>query len=155
MRIPAQLVLSFFVLAVLAAGTGCESILGFKAFSERPSDEADGSMEGLVAPPGSDAAADTSISTDAADAASGDDSTADAGADAAGDSSDADLGPEIAPPPPPPAAGKAGQDITAGGHFSKTNMYTLIATVGEAPGGNVVSRTSMYTLKAGVVAATQ
>lgn len=153
MRIAAKPYRLFFILAVLAGATGCESIFGFKTFSDRPS-EADASADGSVSPPASDAAVETSTSPGTPETGLADDGAADAGPDGE-DASDAEFLPEIAPPPPPPAVGKPGMDVTAGGNVSKTSRYTLIATVGEAPGGNVVSKSSMYTLKAGVVAATQ
>jgi hypothetical protein len=56
--------------------------------------------------------------------------------------------------PPPPAA-KPGYDLTAGGTYGKSASFRLIATVGEAPGGNNVGKSSHFVLKAGVIAVTQ
>jgi hypothetical protein len=56
--------------------------------------------------------------------------------------------------PPPPAA-KPGYDITAGGTYGKSARFTLIATVGESPGGNNVGKSSHFVLKAGVIPVTQ
>jgi hypothetical protein len=57
--------------------------------------------------------------------------------------------------PPPAAPGKPGLDITAGGNVSTSSHYRLFGMVGEAPGGNVVSRSTAYALHGGVVATAQ
>ena len=61
--------------------------------------------------------------------------------------------PDTSTPPPPPS--KPGYDLTAGGTYGKSASFTLIATVGESPGGNNVGKSSHFTLKAGVIAVTQ
>jgi hypothetical protein len=67
------------------------------------------------------------------------------------DGSPVDVGADVPPPPP----GKPGMDLTAGGTYGKSGQYSLVAAVGESPGGNTVGKTSKYTLKAGVIAVTQ
>jgi hypothetical protein len=62
-----------------------------------------------------------------------------------------DAGADVPPPPP----GKPGMDLTTGGTYGKTTKYSLVAAVGESPGGNTVGKSSKYTLKAGVIAVTQ
>ncbi len=56
---------------------------------------------------------------------------------------------------PPPPAGKPGFDLVVAGTYGKSASFTLIATVGESPGGNGVGSSSHYVLKAGVIAVTQ
>jgi hypothetical protein len=141
---PAFLLFAIFSILALGAAAGCASILGIKEFSEGADggpagSSSSGGGEDVVEPPD-------------APLPSGDDGSnpiPDAGP------ADVDLGPEISAPPPPPVGGKAGFDITAGGNVSTSTNYKLIGSVGEAPGGNVVSKSTSYTLKGGLVAATQ
>ena len=56
---------------------------------------------------------------------------------------------------PPPPASKPGFDMVTAGTYGKSAHYSLIATVGESPGGNNVGKSSNFVLKAGVIAVTQ
>ncbi len=62
-------------------------------------------------------------------------------------------GPDTFTPPPPPS--KPGFDLTAGGTYGKSASFSLIAVVGESPGGDNVGTSANFTLKAGVIAVTQ
>jgi hypothetical protein len=77
-------------------------------------------------------------------------------------------GADVAPPPPvdadmpevgvdaqPPPTGKPGLDFTAGGVFGKSSHHSMVAALGESPGGNLIGKTSRFTLQAGVIAVTQ
>ena len=150
MRASAAAVVLFFCAAAISSGAlGCGTILGIKTFLEEgdaatvevPADAQPRVIDGASGFTSPDAG--TSPDDDASSSSEG-------GSEA--DASDAGLGPEISAPPPPPAIGRPGMDLTAGGNVSTSSLYTLIATVGEAPGGNVVSTSSMYTLQGGLVA---
>ena len=56
---------------------------------------------------------------------------------------------------PPPPAGKPGFDAVVGGTYGKSASFTLIATIGESPGGNNVGKSPSFVLKGGVIAVTQ
>jgi hypothetical protein len=151
LNVPTPALLLFLTLGVGSAG-GCASILGIKEFSDGP--------DGGPTVQTSSGGGDDVIETPDASSPTGDDGgtvivpIADGGP-ADGGPADVDLGPEISAPPPPPVTGKAGFDLAAAGNVSTSTSYKLIGTLGEAPGGNLVSTSTSFTLKAGLVAVTQ
>lgn len=55
----------------------------------------------------------------------------------------------------PPEPGRPGNAVVAGGYYMKSKNYSLMSTVGEAPGGNGVYSSTKYVLLGGVVGTTQ
>ncbi len=54
-----------------------------------------------------------------------------------------------------PKPGKPGFAIVGAGSFAKSTNYQLVTSVGDSPGGNIVSSSTNYKLKGGVIGTTQ